>query len=189
MNRRCLQFFFAALFGFLVPARATTLEPGRVYQLTFTDVEGRQFSLCDGHATLLTVATRETEAKAHIVGHSVPDQYVGHPHYRCVTVINFQKQIPPFLRRIISALVRRRLRAEINAVRARYPARQFIHDPHSDLFAVADFDGEAVRQLGIDPASKEFAVFIFDGRGHLVHRWPDVPPRQELASALEAARF
>jgi hypothetical protein len=187
MNRRWLQFFFAALFSFSVLAGATSLEPGIVCRLTLTDIEGRQFSLQDGRATLLTVATRQTEAKAHLVGHHVPDEYVGHPHYRCVTLINFQKRIPPFLRRIISAVVRRRFRAEADTVQTRYSARQINHSPRSDLFAIADFDGGIVQQLGIDPVSNEFAVFIFDGRGRILRHWRDVPSRQELAAGLVSA--
>lgn len=187
MNWRCLQFFFAALLFSFAIARAADLEPGKSYQITFTDVEGRRFSLSDGRATLLSVATRKTEPKAHQVGHNIPDQYVGHPHYRCVTVINFQNRIPSFLRRIITALVRRRFRAEANAVQPRYTARRITHSPRSDLFAISDFDGATVRQLGIEPASNKFAVFVFDGGGRLVRRWRDVPSSQDLAAALASA--
>ncbi len=189
MNLRCLQFFLAAQFSFATLAGAVDLEPGRVYPLTFTDVEGRQFSLRDGRATLLTVTTRQTEAKAHLVGNNVPDQYVGHPHYRCVTVINFQNQIRPFLRGIIVAIVRRRFHGEADAVQPRYSARKIGHSARADLFAVADFDGSAVQQLGMLPASAEFAVFVFDGRGRLIRRWRDVPTRDELTRALSAAQY
>src|SRR4051812_36936247 len=75
VNRSCLQFFFAALFSFVALARAADLAEGRAYSFAFADVEGRRFSLSDGRATLLSVATRETEPKAHRVGNSVPDQY------------------------------------------------------------------------------------------------------------------
>ena len=104
-------------------------------------------------------------------------------------MINFQNQIRPFFRRIIGAIVRRRFRAEADAVQPRYSARKIGHSPRADLFAVADFDGSAVRQLGMQPASNEFAVFVFDGRGRLVRRWRDVPARDELAKALSAAQF
>ena len=139
-----------------------------LYRLSFTEVEGRHFLYTMAAPLCHPVATRQNEAKAHLVGNNLPDQYVGHPHYRCVTVINFQKKIPAFLRRVISAVVRRRFRAEANTVQARYSARQINHSPRSDLFAIADFDGGIVRQLGIDPVSNEFGVFIFDGRGRLV---------------------
>ena len=187
MNRRCLQFFFAALFIFAVFTCPAELIVGNVYPLTFTDVEGRHFSMQDGRATLLMVATRQTEAKAHLVGNNVPDQYVGHPHYRYVTVINFQKRIPRFLRRIISAVVRRRFRAEADLVQPQYSARHINHSPRADLFAIADFEGNAVRQLGLDPASNEFAAFVFDGRGRLLRRWRDVPTSADLRSALASA--
>ena len=189
VNRSRLQFFFAALFSFVALARATDLEQGRAYPFAFADVEGRRFFLSDGRATLLTVATRETEPKAHRVGNTVPDQYVGHPHYRYVTIINFQNRIPRFLRRVIAAIVRRRFRSEADAVQPRYSARKIDHSPRADLFAIADFDGGAVRQLGIQPASNDFAVFVFDGRGQLIRRWRDVPARDELARALSAAQF
>ena len=187
MNRSCVQLFLAALFSLVAFADASDLEQGRTYPLRFTDVEGRQFSLNDGRATLLTVTTRQTEPKAHRVGNNVPDQYIGHPHYRCVTVINFQNQIRPFLRRIIAVNVRRRFRAEADSVQPRYSARKIGHSPRADLFAIADFNGGAVRQLGMQPESNEFAVFVFDGRGRLVRRWRDVPTRDELARALAAA--
>lgn len=187
MNCNGLQLFFAALFSCAALAGAGVLEQGRVYPLSFTDVEGRQFSLHDGRATLLTVATRDTEPKAHRVGNLVPDPYIGHPHYRCVTVINFQNQIRPFLRRIIAAFVRLRFRSETDAAKPRYATRKIAHSPHADLFAVADFDGEAVRQLGMQPASNEFAVFVFNGRGRVIRNWSDVPTRDELARALAAA--
>jgi hypothetical protein len=186
MNSSWLQFFFAALFSFAAFSDAATLEQGRTYPLSFTDVERRQFSLNDGRATLLTAATQETEPKAHRVGSNVPDQYIGHPHYRFVTVINFRNQIPRFLRRIIAAVVRRRFRSEVDAVRPRYSARKIGHTPRADLFAVADFDGGGVRQLGMQPTSNEFAVFVFDGGGRLIRRWNDVPSRDELARVLAA---
>jgi hypothetical protein len=188
VNRGFLQFFFAAPF-LCVLTHAADLEKGKSYQLAFTDVEGRQFSLADGRSTLLTVATRETEANAHLVGHNVPDPYIGHAHYRCVTVIDFQNRIPPLVRRIITAVVRHRFRAEADAVQPRYSAKKITHSPRLDLFAVADFDGSMVRRLGIEPASNEFAVFVFDGGGHLVQQWHRLPSQEELGTALAAAQL
>jgi hypothetical protein len=187
MNSRCLQFIFATFFVFLSNARGD-LEYGKVYQITLSDIEGRQFSLTEGRATLLTIATKETEPKAHVVGHNVPDEYVGHSHYRCVTVINFQNRIPAFLRGILAAVVRNQFRAEADSVQPRYTAKQIEHSPRLDLFAIADFDGAAVRQLGMDPASSDFAVFVFDGHGALIREWHDVPSREELGAALAAAK-
>jgi hypothetical protein len=188
MNYRCLQLFFAAMFFLLTENRAADLEHGKVYQLSFNDVEGRQFALGDGRAMLLTVATRETETKAHLVGHNVPDEFIGHPHYRCVTIINFQNKIPLLLRGIINAAVRHVFRAEADAVQPRYSAKNIEHSPRADLFAIADFDGSTVQKLDIDPASIELAVFVFDGHGALVRQWHDVPSSQDLRAALEAAR-
>lgn len=187
MNYRCLQLFFAANFFLLVASRGADLESGKVYQGNFTDVEGRQFALGDGHAILLTVATQETEAKAHLVGHNVPDEFVGDPHYRCVTIINFQNRIPSLLRGIITAVVRRRFHAEADAVQPRYSAKKIEHSPRADLYAIADFEGATVRQLDMDPASNDLTVFVFDGHGALVRQWHDVPSSDELRAALEAA--
>jgi len=187
MNRGLLQFFSVAFFLVLSHARAD-LEQGKVYQTTLSDVEGRQFSLTDGRATLLTIATKETEPKAHVVGHNVPDEYVGHPHYRCVTLINFQDRIPSFLRGILAAVVRNQFRAEADSVQPRYSAKQIEHSPRLDLFAIADFDGATIRQLGMDPASTDFAVFVFDGHGTLIREWHDVPSSGELGTALAAAK-
>jgi hypothetical protein len=187
MNHRCLQFFFAATFFLFSLSRAADLEHGKVYQVNFTDVEGRQITLGDGHALLLTVATQETETKAHLVGHNVPDEFVGHPHYRCVTIINFQNRIPSLLRGIITAVVRHRFRAEADAVQPRYSAKKIDHSPRADLYAIADFDGSTVGKLDIDPASNDLAVFVFDGHGALVRQWHDVPSSEELHAALEAA--
>jgi hypothetical protein len=53
---------------------------------------------------------------------------------------------------------------------------------------VADFDGNAVSQLGINPISAEFAVFVFDGKGRLVRRWSDAPSEEALAQAIKEAR-
>ena len=176
------------MFFLLVASRAADLEHGKVYQVSFTDVEGRQFALGDGHAMLLTVATRETETNAHLVGHNVPDEFIGHPHYRCVTIINFQNKIPSLLRGIITAAVRHVFRAEADAVQPRYSAKKIEHSPRADLYAIADFDGTTVRQLDIDPASNDLAVFVFDGQGKLVRQWHDVPSSEELRAALETAR-
>ena len=189
MNRRWLQFFFVAVFLFGGHSRAAALERGQSYQIKFSDVEGRQFSLGDGRATVLTVATRQTEEKAHLTGSRVPDQYIAHPRYRFVTVINFQNRIPSFLRRFITLVVRRRFRAEADAVRPRYAAKKVNRSPRLDLFAVADFDGGTVRQLGIDPASNQFFAFVFDGRGRLINQWQNVPTREQLDAALRAVQL
>ncbi len=176
------------MFFLCVTSRAADIEHRKVYQVSFTDVEGRQFALGDGRAMLLTIATRETETKAHLVGHNVPDEFIGHPHYRCVTIINFQNKIPSLLRGIITPAVRHVFRTEADAVQPRYTAKKIGHSPRADLYAIADFDGSIVEKLDIDPASNDLAVFVFDGRGRLVRQWHDVPSSEELHAALEAAR-
>ena len=70
-----------------------------------------------------------------------------------------------------------------------YTARHLTRNPRSDIFVVADFDGKAVTQLGMEPTGSEFAVFVFDGRGRLVRRWNDVPSAEALAAAVNEARY
>ncbi len=161
MTYRCLQFFFAAMFFVVVTSRAADLEDGKIYHVTFTDVEGRQFALGDGHAILLTVATQQTETKAHLVGRNVPDEFVGDPRYRCVTIINFQNRIPSLLHKIITAVVRHRFHAEADAVQPRYTAKKIEHSPRADLYAVADFDGTIPSEIGYRSCVKRSGSFCF----------------------------
>lgn len=179
---------------FLIGLVAATALPGadlRVggsYQLTFTDVDREQLSISDGHVSIVSVVTREHEAKAQALGDRVPRQYYGDPNFRLITIVNFQQSIFAPFRGLIMAIIRHRLDAEAKNLQKIYSERKLTRNPRDDIFVVADFDGKAVSQLGIAPKSPEFAVFVFDGRGRLLRRWDDVPSVDDIAQALQEAR-
>lgn len=169
-------------------AQAAELRVGNTYPLTFADVDRHQFSTADGHVTLISVVNRRDEAKAQSVGDRVSQLTFGDPKIRLITLVNFQQNIIPPLRGMVSAVIRHRLDAEAKEVQKTYAARHINRNARDDIFVVADFDGKAVSQLGINPISPEFAVFVFDGRGRLVRRWNDVPSEEALAQAIKEAR-
>jgi hypothetical protein len=185
---RPLQCFFFAAILTVTPAWAEELRPGNVYSLTFTDVDNQQLSTADGHITIITVLTRKDEEKAEQVGERVPRVYLGDPKSRLITLVNFQKSIFPLFQGMINAVIRNRMDAEAKELQKIYTERHLTRDPRSDIYVVADFDGNPVSQLGISSSSSEFAVFVFDGRGRLVRRWNDVPSAEALAQALNEAR-
>jgi hypothetical protein len=169
-------------------ARAADLRVGNNYPLTFTDVDRHQISTADGHVTVIAVVNRRDEAKAEMVGERVSQITFGDPKFRLVTLVNFQQNILPPLRGMVSAVIRHRLDVEAKDIQKSYAERHINRNARNDVFVIADFDGKAVSQLGINPTSSEFAVFVFDGRGQLVRRWNDVPGSEMLAQALKAAR-
>jgi hypothetical protein len=179
--------FFATALLASAPAETAPLATGKTYRLVFTDVDRNQLSTADGHMTIIAVTTRQDEEKARALGDRVPDTYIGDARYRFVTVINFQGRIHSPFRALTAALVRRRLNQEAKRIQPRYSSAHRTRDPRRDLFAVADFDGTAVSQLGIPSSSSEFAAFLFDGEGRLLRRWSEVPAQPELAEALAAA--
>lgn len=192
MNRcdfrtRC-QYLFLAL-AFAAPtAGAVELKVGGNYPLTFTDVDRHPFSTADGHVTIISVVNRRDETKAESVGERVSKISLGDPKVRLITLVNFQQNILPPLRGMVSAVIRHRLDLEAKEVQKSYAARHINRNAREDIFVVADFDGKAVSQLGINPISTEFAVFVFDGKGRLVRRWNDVPSEEALAQATKEAR-
>jgi len=185
---RLRQYFFLSVLVTATILHAAELRVGNNYQLTFTDVDQEQLSISDGHATIVSVVTREHEAKAQALGHRVPPQYYGDPKFRLITTVNFQQGIFAPFRGLIMAIIRHRLDAEAKKLQKVYTERHLKRNPRDDIFVVADFDGKAVSQLGIAPTSGEFAVFVFDGRGRLIRRWNDVPSAEALADALNEAR-
>lgn len=185
---RLLQYLFLAAILTGPAAWASELRPGNVYPLTFTDVDRQQLSTSDGHVTIITVLTRKDEQKAQLVGDHVHHIYLGDPKYRLITMVNFQRGIFPLLQGMINAIIRNRMDAAATGLQKIYTARHLTRNPRSDIFVVADYDGKAVSQLGIDPSSSEFAVFVFDGRGRLIRRWNDVPSADALTAALSEAR-
>jgi hypothetical protein len=182
------QYFILTALLAATPLQAADLRVGNNYHLTFTDVDKRRLSTSDGHVTIISVATRENEAKAEALGDRIPHQYYGDPKFRLITLVNFQQGIFVPLRGMIMAIIRHRLDSEAKNLQKVYSERKLTRNPRDDIYVVADFDGKAVSQLGMAPKSPEFAVFIFDGRGRLVRRWNDVPSNDALADALKEAR-
>jgi len=182
------QFLFAALALVALTAQAVELRVGNNYPLHFADVDHHEFSTADGHVTVITVVTRQDEAKAQTVGDRVSETIMGDPKYRLITLVNFQRGIFTPLRGMVSAVIRHRLDDEDIELQKEYTKKKINRTARNDLFVVADFDGKAVSQLGIDPASSEFAVFVFSGNGRLVRRWSDVPSAEALAEAVKEAR-
>lgn len=181
------QRFFLLLVA-AATAQAIQLHPGNTYALTFTDVDRQQLSTADGHVTIISVVNRRDEAKAETVGERVSQITFGDPKYRLITMVNFQQNILPPFRGMVSAVIRHRLDLEAKEVQKSYTERHINRNARQDIFVVADFDGKAVSQLGINPTSPEFAVFVFDGKGKLVRRWNDVPSAEALTQALKEAR-
>jgi hypothetical protein len=172
----------------LATAQAVELRPGNSYPLTFTDVDRHQLSTADGHITVICVVNRRDEAKAETVGERVSQITFGDPKFRLITLVNFQQNILPPLRGMVSAVIRHRLDSEAKDIQKSYAERHINRNARDDIYVVADFDGKAVSALGIGPTSAEFAVFVFDARGRLVRRWNDVPSAEMLAQALKEAR-
>jgi hypothetical protein len=182
------QYLFLVAVLAATTLRGAELHAGNTYPLTFTDVDRHQFSTADGHVTIISVVNRRDEAKAQSVGDRVSQISFGDPKIRLITLVNFQQNILPPLRGMVSAVIRHRLDLEAKEVQKSYAQRHINRDARNDIFVIADFDGKAVSQLGINPISSEFAVFVFDGRGRLVRRWSDVPSQEMLAQAIKEAR-
>lgn len=161
---------------------------GETYRLVFNDVDRNQISTADGHVTLVIVTTKQDQDKARAFGDRVPDTYIGNDKYRFLTVINFQGKIHPGFRTLATAIVRHRLNLEAKRIQPRYSNAHLTRDPRRDLFAVADFDGIAVNQLGIPLSAAEFTAFLFDGDGRLLRHWHNVPTQSELGEGLAAAK-
>jgi len=66
-----------------------------------------------------------------------------------------------------------------------YDAKKLARDARRDIFAVADFDGTATSQLGVQPDSSAFRVFVFGRSGELLRQWDDVPSAAELATVVK----
>jgi hypothetical protein len=183
---RCLQRFSICCAALLLIA-ANPLQPGNIARITFRDVDNNEHSTASGHVLIITVVTRQDESKAQAVADHVPERYLGDRRYQYITVVNFQKKMFPPLQGLTKTIIRNRLNAEANRLRPEYAAKKINHDPRQDMFVVADFDGNAVSQLGLAPESDTFAVFVFNGRGKLVARWNEVPSEDSLATAIKSA--
>jgi hypothetical protein len=177
-------FFFVNLFVGVVAPVLADLSPGQIYALKFVDVDSNELSTADGHVTIVVLTTQSDIDKAQAVGDRVPEYCLGDPLYRMITVVNLQKKRSKPIRMILTALMRRRLDAEAKRLQPRYSAKKISHDPRRDVFAVADFDGGLVSQLGGRFEAGDFRVLVFGRNGELLKQWNDIPSANELAAAL-----
>jgi hypothetical protein len=182
------QCFFLALAFAVGNAQAIQLHPGNTYPLVFTDVDRHQLSTADGHVMIISVVNRRDEAKAQTVGDRVTQITLGDPKIRLVNLVNFQQNILPPLRGMVSAIIRHRLDTEAKDIQKIYAQRHINRNARDDIYVIADFDGKAVTQLGISPTSSEFGVFVFDGHGRLLRHWSEVPSIDLLTQAIKEAR-
>ncbi len=191
-SHRCLTIIVRGLQLFSVFVVAATslaapLQTGAVAKLTFRDVDGNNLSTADGHVTIITVVTRESEAQAQTIADQMPDRCTGNPKYRYVTLVNFQRKLAGPFQGLTRVIIRQRLDAEAKKLRPLYQQKKINHDPRGDLLVVPDFDGSAVTQLGLAPESNEISVFVFNGQGKVVQHWSGVPPNESLPRAIAAA--
>ena len=148
------------------------------------DVDGRTLSTADGHLTVLALATRSDVDKARAVGDRIPERCLANPAYRMITVIRFDRGWGRTIRFLSTAMIRRRLDAEATRLKARYALKKVARNPREDVYAVADYDGQVVSQLGSTGDQKPFRLFVFAGNGTLLREWTDVPSAQELADRI-----
>jgi hypothetical protein len=182
---RALQLFFALNAFFTALSVDAELAVGQKCAFNFTDVDGNKFSATDGRVTTIVVTPPGKVDKARVVGDRAPDYCLANPIYRMITILNFEKQHSSPVRMFLSAIVRKRLNGEGKRLQQRYAARKITRDPRKDVFAVADFDGSAVAQLGISHGSTTFQVFVFGRTGELLQRWSDVPTAEDLAAVIK----
>jgi hypothetical protein len=102
-----------------------------------------------------------------------------------ITNLRFEKKHHAPMRAIVNALIRRRLDAEAKRLQTRYAAKNIAHNPRSDVFTVADFDGSIASQLGITIGSTAFQVLVLSRKGELLQRWTDLPTAEELAAVVK----
>ena len=180
------SFFFLAICFILCEATLfAELTVGQIYGLNFVDVDGHTLSTTDGHVTVVVLTTRSDIDKARAVGDRVPEYCLGNPVYRMITVVNFQKKRSKPTQMILNALARHRLDAEARRLQPRYATKKIAHDPRRDVFAVADFDGPVVAELGARFEAGDFRVFVFGRNGELLQQWNDVPAAAQLAAVVK----
>lgn len=180
-----LQFFVVVNFLLITTSSQADLNVGQVYALSFVDVDGNKCSTSDGHMTVVVLTTSTTLDKARAVGDRIPDYCLGNPAFRMITIVNFQKKRFATTRAILRGLIRRRLDSEAERLRNRYAALKINREARRDVFAVPDFDGSIVTQLGTRFESGDFRVFIFGRNGTLAKTWDDVPSAQEMRGVLK----
>ena len=174
----------ALLFAFS-PLVTADLTVGQRYPLNLTDVDGNVLSTADGRITILVLTTQAATDKAHMVGDRTPDFCLGNSSYRMITVLLFEKKHSKPTRAIFSSLIRRRLDLEGHRLQNRYNKLQISRNARQDVSAVADFDGNIARELGLEPSAAAFRIFLFGKNGELLKQWEDVPAAEELSAAMK----
>jgi len=157
---------------------------GKTYAFNMIDVDGRTLSTHDGHVTVLVIVSRPEADKARAVGNRVPERCLGNPAARMVTVIRFDQTKNSFSRYLLSRVIRRRLDGEAVELKQRYVAKHLSSDPRSDVYAVADFDGQMASTFSLPAGTNQFRVLILSGNGELLHSWAGVPTTQQLDAAI-----
>ena len=189
VNLRALQFFFIAVIAPLLPGTLVcgALSTGAIYSLSFVDIDGNKLSTADGHVTVLVLATTADRDKAREVGHRVPDYCLGNPTYRMITIIRFTSKHLAIGRKVITALVRRRVNEEARQLQIRYDANKISREARKDIFTVTDFDGTASSRLD-ELGQADFRVLVFARDGKLLAQWTDVPSAKQLAEVIKESR-
>jgi hypothetical protein len=189
VNLRALQFFFIAVIAPLLPATLVrgALSTGAIYSLSFVDINGNKLSTADGHVTVLVLATTADRDKAREVGDRVPDYCLGNSTYRMITIIRFTSKHLAIGRKVITALVRRRVNEEARQLQIRYDANKISREARKDIFTVTDFDGTASSQLD-ELGQADFRVLVFARDGKLLAQWTDVPSAKQLAEVIKESR-
>jgi len=167
-------------------AGSTVADPviGKTYAFNMVDVDGRTLSTHDGHVTVLVIVSRPEIDKARTVGNRVPERCLGNPAARMITVIRFDQTKNSFSRYLLTRLIRRRLDGEAAELKPRYVAKHLTSDPRSDVYAVADFDGQMASTFSLPSGPNQFRVVILSGNGELLHGWAEVPTAQQLDTAI-----
>ncbi|MGI8482269.1 MAG: hypothetical protein ACR2MF_09435 [Chthoniobacterales bacterium] len=188
MIARTIQhFFLVAALLFCGAVRGSDLHVGDTIPVSVVDVDQNRLSTADGHATVVTVVTREDENKARELGDRVPDEYLGNPKFRMITVVNLRGKSFGPLRTLTAALIRRRLDNEARRLQRIYSTKHLKRDARQDLFAVADFDGQIASRFGVPTSSDAFVALVFNGNGRLIRRWNELPSAEEIAAGLAEA--
>src|SRR3954470_8889251 len=96
--------FLLAAVSAVTAALGGQLREGNNYSLSFTDVDGRQHATANGHVTVITVMTRRDEVKADTLGERVTHVTLGDPKFELINLVNFQQNVLPPLRGMVSAM-------------------------------------------------------------------------------------
>ncbi len=187
MKGGALQIFLLAATGILFFAAllSGSLSTGSSYSIDLVDIEGNKLSTSDGHVTIVVVTTTADREKARAVGDHVPDDYLGNPDYRMITIVHFTGRHTVIGRRIASSFVRHRVREEARRLQARYDSKKLSRDAKRDIHVVTDFDGAIASRFGGAEKAADFSVLIFGKTGELLVQWPTVPSTAQLAAVLK----